>query len=159
MYEAATAAFDCGGHTFTAKGRRILSEGWREIDHIFRASLKEQPEARRNPPLCRTSPRGNFLTRWRPLSPKHFTAPPKAYTEDTLLAAMETAGKGTGGRRAQGLGTPATRAAILEKLVAAGFVERKGKSLIPTPKRDQPGHCPAGYFDLSHAHGGSGDRS
>ena len=44
VYEAVTAAFDCGGHTFTAKGRRVLSEGWRGIDRIFRASLKEQPE-------------------------------------------------------------------------------------------------------------------
>ena len=65
---------------------------------------------------------------------EHFTAPPKAYTEDTLLAAMETAGKDDMPEDAErkGLGTPATRAAILEKLVAAGFVERKGKSLIPT---------------------------
>ena len=65
---------------------------------------------------------------------EHFTAPPKAYTEDTLLAAMETAGKEDMPEDAErkGLGTPATRAAILEKLVAAGFVERKGKSLIPT---------------------------
>ena len=65
---------------------------------------------------------------------EHFTAPPKAYTEDTLLAAMETAGKEEMPEDAErkGLGTPATRAAILEKLVAAGFVERKGKSLIPT---------------------------
>ena len=65
---------------------------------------------------------------------EHFTTPPKAYTEDTLLAAMETAGKEEMPEDAErkGLGTPATRAAILEKLVAAGFVERKGKSLIPT---------------------------
>ena len=49
MYETVTAAFDCGGHTFTAKGRRVLSEGWREIDRIFRASLKEQPEDEAEP--------------------------------------------------------------------------------------------------------------
>ena len=65
---------------------------------------------------------------------EHFTTPPKAYTEDTLLSAMENAGKDDIPEDAErrGLGTPATRAAILEKLVAAGFVERKGKSLIPT---------------------------
>ena len=65
---------------------------------------------------------------------ERFTSPPKPYTEDTLLSAMETAGKEDMPDDAErkGLGTPATRAAIIEKLVAAGFVERKGKSLIPT---------------------------
>ena len=65
---------------------------------------------------------------------EHFTQPPKPYTEDTLLSAMENAGKDDIPDEAErkGLGTPATRAAIIEKLVAAGFVERKGKSLIPT---------------------------
>ena len=63
-----------------------------------------------------------------------FTQPPKPYTEDTLLSAMENAGKDDIPDEAErkGLGTPATRAAIIEKLVAAGFVERKGKNLIPT---------------------------
>ena len=101
---------------------------------FFRASLKEQPEGEAEPPLCRISPKARPLIRWMPLLPNTSPPPPKAYTEDTLLAAMETAGKEDmpGGRRAQGLGTPATRAAILEKLVAAGFVERRGKSLVPT---------------------------
>ena len=113
---------------------------------------------RRNPPLCRTSPRVNFFDQVEAAVTEHFTAPPKAYTEDTLLAAMETAGKEEMPEDAErkGLGTPATRAAILEKLVAAGFVERKGKSLIPTKAGINLGHRPAGYFDLSHAHGGVG---
>ena len=65
---------------------------------------------------------------------EHFTQPPKPYTEDTLLSAMENAGKEDIPEDAErkGLGTPATRAAIIEKLLAAGFVERKGKNLIPT---------------------------
>lgn len=133
-YEAVTAAFDCGGHTFTAKGRRILSEGWREIDHIFRASLKEQPEDEAEPIALPNFTEGQTFDQVDASVTEHFTAPPKAYTEDTLLAAMETAGKEDIPEDAErrGLGTPATRAAILEKLVAAGFVERKGKSLIPT---------------------------
>ena len=112
VYEAVTATFTCGGQTFTAKGRRILSEGWREIDHIFRASLKEQPEGEAEPAALPDFTEGQLF----------------------LLAAMETAGKEEMPEDAErkGLGTPATRAAILEKLVAAGFVERKGKSLIPT---------------------------
>ena len=65
---------------------------------------------------------------------EHFTHPPKPYTEDTLLSAMENADKDDIPDKVErkGLGTPANRAAIIEKLVAAGFVERKGKSLIPT---------------------------
>ena len=134
VYEAVTATFTCGGQTFTAKGRRILSEGWREIDHIFRASLKEQPEDEAEPAALPDFTEGQTFDQVDASVTEHFTAPPKAYTEDTLLAAMETAGKEEMPEDAErkGLGTPATRAAILEKLVAAGFVERKGKSLIPT---------------------------
>ena len=134
MYEAVTAAFDCGGHTFTAKGRRVLSEGWREIDRIFRASLKEQPEDEAEPIALPDFTEGQTFDQVDASVTEHFTAPPKAYTEDTLLAAMETAGKEDMPEDAErkGLGTPAIRAAILEKLVAAGFMERRGKSLVPT---------------------------
>ena len=134
VYEAVTATFDCGGHTFTAKGRRILSEGWREIDHIFRASLKEQPEDEAEPIALPDFTEGQTFDQMDAFVTEHFTTPPKAYTEDTLLAAMETAGKEDMPEAAErkGLGAPATRAAILEKLVAAGFVERRGKSLVPT---------------------------
>ena len=134
VYEAVTAVFDCGGHTFTAKGRRILSEGWREIDRIFRASLKEQPEDEAEPITLPDFTEGQTFDQLDASVTEHFTTPPKAYTEDTLLAAMETAGKDDIPEDAErkGLGTPATRAAILEKLVAAGFVERRGKSLVPT---------------------------
>lgn len=63
-----------------------------------------------------------------------YTLPPKQYTEDTLLSAMETAGAKETADEAErkGLGTPATRAGIIEKLVQTGFIERKGKSLVPT---------------------------
>ena len=65
---------------------------------------------------------------------EHFTSPPKEFTEDTLLSAMETAGNEAFDDETEkkGLGTPATRAGIIEKLVKGGFAERKGKSLIPT---------------------------
>lgn len=134
VYEAVTAVFDCGGHTFTAKGRRILSEGWREIDRIFRTSLKEQPEDEAKPITLPDFTEGQTFDQVDASVTEHFTTPPKAYTEDTLLAAMETAGKDDMPEDAErkGLGTPATRAAIIEKLVSGGFVERKGKNLIPT---------------------------
>ena len=133
MYEAITAAFDCGGHSFTAKGKRILSEGWREIDRIFRAFLKEKPADGDGDTLPNFT-EGQTFDGAEVSVTEHFTQPPKPYTEDTLLSAMENAGKDDIPDEAErkGLGTPATRAAIIEKLVAAGFVERKGKNLIPT---------------------------
>ena len=133
MYEAVTAIFDCCGHSFTAKGKRILSEGWREIDRIFRTSLKEKPADGDGDTLPDFT-EGQTFDGAEVAVTEHFTQPPKPYTEDTLLSAMENAGKDDIPDEAErkGLGTPATRAAIIEKLVAAGFVERKGKSLIPT---------------------------
>lgn len=135
VYEAVTATLDCGGHSFTAKGRRVLSEGWREIDRLFRSSLKEKPEdsgADEVPVLELTE--GQTFENVPVSVTEHFTAPPKAFTEDTLLAAMENAGKEDMPEDAErkGLGTPATRASIIEKLVSGGFVERKGKSMTPT---------------------------
>lgn len=134
VYEEVTATFECGGHTFTAKGRHVLFLGWKDIDRIFRASLKEKPEDETEPAALPDFTEGQTFDQVESAVTEHFTAPPKAYTEDTLLSAMENAGKEDMPDEAErkGLGTPATRAAILEKLVAAGFVERKGKSLIPT---------------------------
>lgn len=133
-YETVTATFDCGGHTFTAKGRRILAEGWREIERIFRSSLKEKPEDTDSGGVLPDFTEGQTFEKVAASVTEHFTSPPKPYTEDTLLSAMENAGKEDIPEDAErkGLGTPATRAAIIEKLVAAGFVERKGKNLIPT---------------------------
>ena len=132
-YEAVTATFDCGGYSFTAKGKRILSEGWREIDRIFRTSLKEKPADGDGDALPDFT-KGQTFGGAEVAVTEHFTQPPKPYSEDTLLSAMENAGKDDIPDEAErkGLGTPATRAAIIEKLVAAGFVERKGKNLIPT---------------------------
>ena len=133
VYEAVTATFDCGGYSFTAKGKRILSEGWREIDRIFRAFLKEKPADGDGGTLPDFT-EGQIFDSAEIAVTEHFTQPPKTYTEDTLLSAMENAGKDDIPDEAErkGLGTPATRAAIIEKLVTAGFVERKGKNLIPT---------------------------
>ena len=84
--------------------------------------------------ICLASPRGRPLKMWGPPSRSISLHPRSPTTEDTLLAAMERAGAEDipDDAERKGLGTPATRAAVIEKLVAAGFVERKGKSLIPT---------------------------
>ena len=114
MYEAITAAFDCGGHSFTAKGKRILSEGWREIDRIFRAFLKEKPADGDGGTLPDFT-KGQTFGGAEVAVTEHFTQPPKPYSEDTLLSAMENAGKDDIPDEAErkGLGTPATRAAII----------------------------------------------
>lgn len=135
IYEAVAATFTCAGQEFTAKGKTILSPGWKEIERRFRSSLKtdadEDAEAVRElPELCE----GQTFADVAASVTEHFTTPPKPYTEDTLLSAMERAGAEDMPEDAErkGLGTPATRAAILEKLVQMGFVQRKGKQLIPT---------------------------
>ena len=134
VYEAVTAAFDCGGHTFTAKGKQVLSQGWRAIQEVFRSSLKEKPEDEDAEGVLPALTEGQVFEPVSASVTEHFTSPPKPYTEDTLLSAMENAGKEDMPDEAErkGLGTPATRAAIIEKLVSGGFVERKGKNLIPT---------------------------
>lgn len=133
VYEVVTATFDCGGHVFTAKGKRVISEGWQKIERIFRSSLKEKQEDEDSGDLPDFA-EGQTFENVEAAVTEHFTVHPKPFTEDTLLAAMERAGVEDMPEDAErkGLGTPATRAAIIEKLVSAGFVERKGKNLIPT---------------------------
>ena len=133
-YETVTASFECGGHTFTAKGKHILSEGWREIERIFRSSLKEKQEDEDGGADLPELTEGQTYDNVTADITEHYTQPPKPFTEDTLLSALENAGKADMPDEAErkSLGTPATRAAIIEKLVSAGFVERKGKNLIPT---------------------------
>ena len=133
-YETVTAVFSCAGNEFTAKGKTVLVPGWKEIDQRFHSTLKtdgdEETEALNTLPELAE---GQSFRITSTVS-EHFTSPPKAYTEDTLLSAMERAGAEDMPEEAErkGLGTPATRAAILEKLVQMGFVQRKGKQLVPT---------------------------
>ena len=136
VFEAVTATFTCAGNEFTAKGKTILTPGWKEIDRRFRASFKTDADEDA-PELARELPElveGQTFDKAEASATEHFTTPPKHYTEDTLLSAMERAGGEDMPQDAerQGLGTPATRASILEKLVQMGFVERKGKQLLPT---------------------------
>ena len=131
-YETVTVVFSCAGNEFTAKGKTVLILGWKEIDQRFRATLKADTEEEVLNALPELAEGQNFSVT-TDIS-EHFTSPPKAYTEDTLLSAMERAGAEDMPEEAdrKGLGTPATRAAILEKLVQMGFVQRKGKQLVPT---------------------------
>ena len=131
-YETVTAVFSCAGNEFIAKGKTVLIPGWKEIDQRFRSTLKADTEEEVLNALPELA-EGQRFSVVADIS-EHFTSPPKAYTEDTLLSAMERAGAEDMPENAErkGLGTPATRAAILEKLVQMGFVQRKGKQLVPT---------------------------
>ena len=137
-FEAVTAILDCQGYTFTAKGKTILQSGWKEVERIHRMSIRQsETEHKKNEAVALpVLQEGQTFEAVSASLREGKTSPPKHYTEDTLLSAMETAGAEDMPEDAErkGLGTPATRAATLEKLVSAGFVQRKKKQLIPTEK-------------------------
>ena len=137
-FEAVTAILDCQGYTFTAKGKTILQSGWKEVERIHRMSIRQsETEHKENEAVALpVLQEGQTFEAVSASLREGKTSPPKHYTEDTLLSAMENAGAEDMPDDAErkGLGTPATRAATLEKLVSAGFVERKKKQLIPTKK-------------------------
>ena len=127
----------CAGEEFTAKGKVVLDEGWKGIERKMLDDLldkKKEPAAL--PDVQEQSECGISGAELK----EGQTSPPKHFTEDTLLHSMETASADSMPEDAerQGIGTPATRAAIIEKLVAKGFLERKGdkktKVLLPTDK-------------------------
>lgn len=131
-YETVTAVFERGDTKFTTKGRTVISEGWKDIDCLFRSYIGDDNSEREDDTSIDIT-EGQTINVTASIN-EGYTSPPKAYTEDTLLSAMETAGAKeiTDEAERKGLGTPATRAGIIEKLVQTGFVCRKGKSLIPT---------------------------
>ena len=138
-FEAVTAVFECAGQTFTAKARVVLSDGWKGLERRYRATLKTKPDPEDDGESGLLSGTLSFTEGQTFDSPtakvtEHDTTPPKPHNEASLLSAMERAGNEETDPDAErrGLGTPATRAAVIEKLVKGGFVERKGKQLIPT---------------------------
>ena len=137
IYEAVTAVFSCADTEFTARGKTVLSDGWKEIEHRYRATLKDKPDPEDGENEGVTLPElseGQGFPNPAAKVTEHTTTPPKPHSEASLLSAMERAGNGDTDPDAErrGLGTPATRAAVIEKLVKGGFAERKGKQLIPT---------------------------
>ena len=126
-YTETAVTLECGGHSFTAKGRTVTISGWKTY-------LSQEQKDKTLPELVE----GDRLALADVNVKEGATTPPKHYTEDTLLSAMETAGVKDMPEDAErkGLGTPATRASILEKLVSAGLVERrknkKTVNLIPS---------------------------
>ncbi len=128
-YSETSLVMECAGAEFTAKGKTVKRPGWKVLEAAYRASLKNTPEPDKDD-ADKTLPdlsEGQTLPISDAVLKEGKTSPPKHFTEDTLLSAMETAGKDDMPEDAerQGLGTPATRAGILEKLVSTGFLERK----------------------------------
>lgn len=129
IYEDVLVTVCCQGRNFTAKYKEILQPGYTAKPVPF-----VEPEKDKDASLPNDLEQGMVIPVVRAEKKQGFTSPPKVYTEDTLLSAMETAGNKEFDKDTEkkGLGTPATRAAILEKLVSSGYVERKGKQMIPT---------------------------
>lgn len=133
IYDETSVTLTCEGFEFKAKGKTVVQDGWKSVERCFKETLKskEKDEPERSLPSLNEK---DILSSVDASVTEHYTSPPKPYTEDSLLSAMETAGNAEfdDDTEKKGLGTPATRAGIIEKLVKGGFVERKGKSLVPT---------------------------
>ena len=123
-YAETTVVLDCAGAPFTAKGKTVLRAGWKGVESRIRPVRSKEKEPASLPEIKT----GEIL----PLSKTEIhegkTNPPRHFTEDTLLQAMETASADEFPEEVErkGIGTSATRAATIEKLVQKGFVERRG---------------------------------
>lgn len=144
VYGETVITAECGGNSFSAKGRMVLDEGFKAAEWMFRFTLKEKPERETGDGVkTATLPsidQGKVFSSAKVTIKEGKTTPPKHFTEDTLLSAMETAGIEDMPEDVErkGIGTPATRAGILEKLIKTELAERKGdkkrKHLLPTHK-------------------------
>ena len=135
-YAETTLATICAGEDFTAKGKEVLEEGWKAVEHKVLADILNRKQELTALPNAAENECGILNAELK----EGQTSAPKHFTEDLLLSAMQTAGSESmpEGVERQGIGTPATRAATIEKLVQKGFLERKGtkktKVLLPTDK-------------------------
>lgn len=136
IYNSTKAEITCNNTVFKVSGKEVWKNGWKEFEDFFKNSYKtaedksDAEEEKKLPELRE----GMMIAVEQTKVSEHFTQPPKHYTEDSLLSAMERAGVEDMGDEVErkGLGTPATRADIIEKLVKDGFVKREKKQMIPT---------------------------
>ena len=138
IYAETAVTLECGGVSFAAKGRTMTAAGWKGLERAFLSTLKQKPKQEEPAPALPVLSEGQRLEGADALLKQGTTSPPARFTEDTLLSAMEHASAedfaALESVERTGLGTPATRAATIEKLVKSGFVERKKKQLLPTEK-------------------------
>ena len=134
VYKSVKVELTCDVFKFHANGKIVISEGFKRYEKMLRSAFKviaDNEEEEKTMPIVQEGDRFYNLQPW---VVEGFTQPPKAFTEDTLLKYMETAGASEmdDDVERKGLGTPATRADIIEKLVKDGYVKREKKRLIPT---------------------------
>ena len=137
-YAETTVQMECAGKVFTTKGKTVLADGWKTVERAVLGDVAQKDKEKLEilPEMQEQAALSILSAELK----EGKTSPPKHYTEDTLLSAMESAGKESLSEDAErrGIGTPATRAAIIEKLVQKGFLSREGsgktKNLIPTEK-------------------------
>lgn len=140
LYETVKAELSCGGYTFATFGKSVLKNGWKDFEDAFKRSFKTTEEKGSEDKKLPELSEGQTFDGVQTKISEHYTTPPKHFTEDSLLSAMERAGNEDMGDDVErkGLGTPATRADIIEKLVKDGFVKREKTErssvcrLIPT---------------------------
>lgn len=134
LYETVKAELSCGSYVFTTSGKSVLKNGWKDFEETFKKSFKTTEEKEGEEKKLPELSEGMTFDGVQIKVSEHFTSPPKHFTEDSLLSAMERAGSEDMGDDVErkGLGTPATRADIIEKLVKDGFVKREKKQMIPT---------------------------
>ena len=134
LYETVKAELSCGGYTFTTSGKSVLKNGWKDFEDAFKRSFKTTEDKEQEDKKLPELSEGQIFDGVQTKISEHYTNPPKYFTEDLLLSAMEHAGAEDMGDDVErkGLGTPATRADIIEKLVKDGFVKREKKQIIPT---------------------------
>ena len=134
LYETVKAELSCGGYTFATFGKSVLKNGWKDFEDAFKRSFKTTEEKDSEDKKLPELSEGQTFDGVQTKISEHYTTPPKHFTEDSLLSAMERAGSEDMGDDVErkGLGTPATRADIIEKLVKDGFVKREKKQMIPT---------------------------
>ncbi len=138
-YELTKVTVRCEGIDFKASGKIIFDDGWKAVEARFKAKLKNKDADEEKPGNDQYLPelsQGQTFPMVYGEPHEHWTTPPKPYTEDTLLTAMEHAGQDEYDDETEkkGLGTPATRAAVIEGLVNHGYIVRKSKQLVATDK-------------------------
>lgn len=135
-YEATSVTVSCADIDFTAQGKRIVQNGWKKYQMLIQPEITGK-EVKSTERIIPEIAEGLVFEAVKSSLNEHYTSPPKRFTESTLLAAMERAGNDSyedSEAEKKGIGSPATRAGIIETIIKRGYVQRSGRTLAPTTK-------------------------